>query len=575
MENIAVKIYDRNMQLLALLENAYSVGYETPFNGLWKASFTLPANDEKNAECQPFNFVEINDNGEHIGLFRILTSTTQRTNDGLMIEYSCEHVIATLLDDVLFQYHTVGNLGFFTSNVIEYILNKQTIQHWKLGTCSFARQFEYNWENETLYAALFSVSKPFDTPYMWKWDTSTYPWTLSLVEPPTGAETVIRYGHNMTGITKEIDPTSVITRIYPLGYGEGVNQLGIAEINNGVPYLDADTQAQFGIVKKVWVDRRFTSAESLKARAQAMLDEMKVPRVTYKVDAAELYALTKDPVHKFRTGSEVHVNDEELGIDYVARVVNVRKQDIKGQPGKVVLELANRTQDITGSMAELGMRQRINETYAQGATIIDTQDFADNCDPQHPAKLRFWVADEAIRINKVLLSFRSEPFRAYSQAVEGGGAYIGSVTSEAGGADIVTSGDSGIDVIKGWGWTEEADGHSHLFEEVRGHKHNISLPNHVHNVDINIPEHVHPIRYGIYEGPTASTVTVKVDGNTVPDLSINEDSVDIIDYLSTDSEGKIERGKWHEIEIVPNRLSRIECAVVVQQFIQSRGGTSA
>jgi phage minor structural protein len=45
----------------------------------------------------------------------------------------------------------------------------------------------------------------------------------------------------MVGIEKDEDPTEIITRLYPLGYGEGVNQLTISSVNNGVPYIDADT----------------------------------------------------------------------------------------------------------------------------------------------------------------------------------------------------------------------------------------------------------------------------------------------------------------------------------------------
>jgi phage minor structural protein len=574
-----IKVFDRNMQLQAILDKASTIGYETPYNGLWSASFTLPANDPKNAECQPFNFVEIYDHDEHIGLFRILPSSTQRTSDGAKVVYQCEHVIATLLDDVLFQYHTVGNLGYYTTQVIEYVLSKQLTPHWQLGTCSFTRQFEYNWENETLFAALFSVPKPFDTPYMWTWDTNTYPWTLNLVEPPTGAETYIRYGHNMTGITKDVDPTNVITRIYPLGYGEGVNQLNIAEINGGVPYLDAPTQAQYGVINKVWVDRRFTSAESLKGRAQAMLDEMSVPRISYKVDAVEYYAKTGDPVHKFRTGREVKVQDSELGIDVTVRVVNVRKQDIKGQPGKVVLELANRTQDIASSLADLDVRQRINEVYAQGATNVNIYELAENCDPTHPAKFRIWVPEEAVRINKVLLTYENEPFRANSRAISSAPATTSGpsskTTTASGGGETSSPGYWTLippqPLIGDFMMPAGDDNHVHAMYSV-SHVHTTDV--HVHNMDHThvIPPHTHEIQFGIYEGPTATSVYLLVDDNIVGGGDVVETNLDLVDYLELDDEGKIKRGQWHTIEIIPNTLSRIVANVVIQFFVNSRGG---
>lgn len=588
-----IKVYNQSLQLVAFLQNAFSIGYETPLNSLWMASFSLPADDPKNEECLPLRFVEIFDGNNRVELFRIMPNTARRSNDGKSITYQCEHALATLLDDVLFQFHQVGNLGYYTDQVMSYVLAKQTVTRWQLGTISFQRQFEYSWENENLLAALFSVPKPFTNEYMFTWDTSTYPWTLNLVEPPLGVHAHIRYGFNLKGIEKVTDPFDICTRLYCLGYGEGVNQLSISDVNGGLPYLDADTQAQYGIINRIFVDRRFTSAETLKARGEAMLEDLKMPRITYSVDAAELHALTNDPIDQFTTGTQVRVIDEELGIDVITRVVNKRRPDIKGSPGDVYLEIANKPQDIAGSIAELADRQRINEVYAQGATNIDSHDFTDNCDPDNPAVLRFYVAEEAIRINKVQLSFSSESFRAYSKAIEGGGgistttegggSFTSPVTSEGGGGDVITSGDSGIDVIYGTGVTQSAGDppHIHYFRDVQGHKHLIDIPSHTHIVDITIPDHAHDIElpdhtheieYGIYKGPVPTELSIKIDGNALPITDISGEDIDIIPYLSKDGDGRVGRGSWHEITITPNNLARISASVFIQCFIQSRGG---
>lgn len=574
-----IKVYDQQMQLVAFLENAFTVGYTMPFNALWTASFSLPANDEKNAECIAFRYVEIYDEHERLDLYRILPSSAKRANDGATITYQCEHVLATLIDDVMFQFHTVGNLGYYTKNVIEYILSKQIVAHWQVGTVNFTRQFEYNWENDNLLSALFSVPKPFDNEYMWTWDTSSYPWTLNLVEPPEELDAYIRYGVNMKGITKDEDPTELCTRLYCLGYGEGVNQLNIAEVNNGWPYLDADTQSLYGIKSRVWVDRRFTNPVTLMARGQAMLDELKTPRISYSVEAADLSSLTDDPLDKFKTGHKVRIIDEELGIDVISRVANVSKGDIFGNPGEVRLEIANRVQDISTSLSDLENRQRINETYAQGATNVDTHDFADNCDPTHPAKLRFWVNEQAVRINKLALTFECQPFRAYSKAVEAAPATTSGSSSKTttanGGATINTATGEQLWVLTGAysipDVMQNVNGHAH---GIVPHYHVFSIGDHVHNMEHNhiIPSHNHQIQFGIYEGATASAVGIIVDGNVVPGSATSADEFDLLPYLNKDEEGKIERGQWHSIEIVPNTLSRVTASVMSQVFIQSRGG---
>lgn len=419
MPKAAVQIYDLQMRRVAMLENAFTVGYETPFNGLWTASFSLPASDPKNAECKPLYFVELYDGDERLDLFRIMPNTAQRSSDGATITYDCEHVLATLIDDVLFQYHTIGNLGVYTEDVLRYVLSKQVTTRWQLGNVQFDRQFEYNWENETLLGAVISVPKPFVEEYQWTWDTTSYPWTLNLVQPSQVMEAHIRYGVNMQGIERQVDPTNICTRLYGLGWGEGVNQLNFAEINNGKPYIeDVAAQQNYGVISRIFVDQRFTSAETLKARCDALLEEMKTPLISYTVQATELFKLTGLPMHKFKTGKVVRIQDQELGIDIKSRVVNVRKGDIFGAPGEVEIEIANRTQDISSSIADLANRQRIQETYAQGATNYDSHNFADNCDPEHPAVLRFWIPEETVRINKVMLSFRTEAFRGYSKAID-------------------------------------------------------------------------------------------------------------------------------------------------------------
>jgi phage minor structural protein len=159
------QVFNRNMKRLAYLDNAVSVSYTLELNSLWTASFTMPANDLKNQYCDPLNFVEIFDGDERIDLFRIIGEDLERS-DGATRYYNCEHVLATLLNDVLFQYHQYGGYGIKTDEILNYVLGKQTTQNWLLGACDFARNFEYNWENTTLLAALFSVPECFDGEYV-------------------------------------------------------------------------------------------------------------------------------------------------------------------------------------------------------------------------------------------------------------------------------------------------------------------------------------------------------------------------------------------------------------------------
>lgn len=450
MENI-IRVYDRNMKKLAYLQNAYDIGYELTLNELWYASFTLPADDPKNIHCQPFNYVEIFDGRERIELFRIMPSRLTRNTKGDIV-YQCEHVLATLLDDVLFRYHQIGGLGIRTAQVIRYILDHQLTPRWQLGICEFERQFEYKWENENLLAALFSVPKPFDEKYRWEFDTTGSVWRLHLKKLPAKFKADIVYKKNMVEIQKEVDPTSIVTRLYCLGYGEGDNQLGIESVNNGLPYLQANGEATtWGIKSSILVDRRFENPETLKAYGQALLNELKNPYKSYSVKAVDLHRRDPNKYERFFPGDIVRIIDKEDNIIEDLPIVKVSKSDVTGNPGDIEIEIANKNRDIAGSISELQDRTRINEVYAQGATNLDSYHFMDNCDPNYPAVLKFYIPEETVRINKMLLSYEVSAFRAYSKAIAGGGAYA-DTTEDGGGMSTTTKSGGGTRT------TTESDG---------------------------------------------------------------------------------------------------------------------
>jgi phage minor structural protein len=609
MENI-IRVYGQNMKKLAYLQNAYNIGYELTLNELWTAQFTLPADDPKNLYCQPFNYVEIFDGGERVELFRIMPSDLTRGEQGT-ITYQCEHVLATLLDDVLFQYHQVGGGSIGTVAVLRYILDRQITNRWQLGYCDFDRRFEYKWENENLLAALFSVPRPFDERYRWEFDTTDSVWRLHLKKLPVKFKADIVYRKNMTEIKKEVDPTSIVTRLYCLGYGEGDNQLGIESVNDGVPYLQANGEATtWGIKSSILVDRRFESPETLKAYGQALLNELKNPFKSYSVQAVDLYRKSPEKYEKFFPGDIVRIIDKEDGITEDLPIIKVSKADITGSPGSVEIEIANKTRDIAGSISTLQERTRINEVYAQGATNQMIVPFADNADPANPAVMRLYIPDTLVRINKCILNYRLEPFRAYSKAVS---SVEGTTqTSESSGGEMMTSENSTVDVTSGGRFRgllgvfehnpiQPAGGHNHgigagrrlatedeegvgwvpyqdhthpmlipdMVYEIPAHSHRYENPRHSHKV--TIPGHGHVMGFGIYQGQTAESVTIKVDGQPIPSPEAGED-IDIISYLSVDSAGKVQRNTWHEVEITPGSMTRIVANIFMQIFTQSRGG---
>lgn len=461
-----VTIYDLGLHRKTYLENAFGIGYTLEHNALWTASFSLPAADPKNEFCRPRYFAEIFDGDERVDLFRIIGEDMTRSDRHVRV-YACEHVLATLLDSVLFGYTQYGGELHHTEDCLNYVLEHQTpfrnareaweetvdgetivhpaqpaLRNWVLADCEFDRQFEYKWENTNLLAALFSVPNCFDVEYSWEWDTTTFPWRISLKVPSDEMKSEIRYGRNMKEIRKTVDATKLANRIYALGYGEGVNQLTIASVNDGLPYVeDPESQLKYGLCPTILVDRRFENAENLKAYAKRILAESSEPYVSYQASAVDLHRLNGDSLSRFRPGEGVRVLDPEDDIRLRTRIVKVEKRDVTGDPGGVQITIANKSENVAGSIAELQNRALINDLYAQGATNQQIYNFSDNADAEHPATMLLYISDDVVRVNKVRLRVKFEPFRAFEKAAASYAQY--SATSDSGGGSTQTSSGGG------------------------------------------------------------------------------------------------------------------------------------
>lgn len=620
-----IRVLYLNRETTAILENAYNIGYEKQVNSIWQASFSLPLNNPKVEKVELLKYVEITDGAEYIGLFRIIPKLTSSTSNS--VTFQCEHVLATLLGSKLFKYHQLTN--YSTREALQYLLDQQKVKHIVLGTVAFNRYFHYSWENENLLSAIFNVPNPLNEQYRWYLDTTSYPWELNLLEVETEPTCRLKEGYNLIGFEIEEDPRSVYNRIYPLGAGEGVNQLGIESVNVGWPYIE-DVEPNEEIHETVWVDKRFVDAQTLKASAESLLKKWKKPIITWRASAADVSSITGLEIDKLREGKVLRIELDDYPTTEL-RIMKESKSDITGFPGNVQLEIGNSQEDLSTTQADLERRQQVNELYSQGAINILNFSYQDNCDNNIPVVIPFYVDDVVVNINTVELTFRTKNFRTYSRATEGGGATVKSTSSSGGTSKSTASGGASTHTSSGGGnhthvmfqatgsmsapsdmytATTGSDGiglayadnpmknyetltasgsHTHSVS-VPSHTHNFEIPSHTHSVavpsrthdftvpahthDITLPNYTHNVAHEIVESDSLpTTVQIKVDGNVVPFTSIISDRINLIDYLEKDTNGKVTRGT-HEVEILPNNLARIEADLILRVFIKSQlGGT--
>ena len=614
----SLEVFGLDMRRVAVLTTSLENHETEKLNGISTFSFKVPKNDTKTEYIKKRRFVRYDD-GE---AYRIIDLSDVKNAVGYK-HASCEHALATLADDVMFQDHVVGNIGQDTAYVINYILSFQRVQRWVLKRCDFSYSYEYGWSSENLLNALFSITKPFTDLFKFETNTHVYPYELSLVriDPQATPQFYVFERLNFLEEHRKEESGEVFTRLYGLGAGEGVNQVTIAEVNGGVPYLDAPQSSidEFGLVSGIFIGREYDSPETLKSIMEATLQEVSQPLISSSVKAVDLHEINRRDLLLAQVGDIIQLSDGY-------RTYITEKSKNHDEPGNMTLGISNKTKDMASSLASLADRQRIESTYSQGATQLWANTTIDNASPSDGSVHPIWMPTDAKIVNSVMVKIEMSKFRAYSKTTSSGGGSAqtssasggGSHTSSSGGSALATSGSSSIrttavtqtidqgntgrSAVGGssattgttnshthsyyrppysdgnYGWHQHyysfSGTHSHNME----HTHTVEMPAHTHTVSISahshsvsIPDHTHSIEYGIfYASDTPSSAIVYIENIYAFSIGTSFEG-DITQYL-VGSDGKIPRGRYIDLKVVPNTLARVTISSAPQAFIQSKIG---
>ena len=701
------KIYDLNLRCTGELRTAEITDLKLKDTPLSCVTVTVPTKEIGSFGYR--QFVEIFDAaGKRIDLFRVTEIPKGVYGRAGTKKLKCDQVLCTLSDDITPTYMQIGGNGQPLESCIRQVLACQQTARWKLGRCDFVTLYEYSFASEGLLSALLKLIEPIPDALMTT-DTTSYPWTLNVVRADDTDATELRDSRNMEEISEEVLDTDFATRLYPLGYGEGVNQLNIKSVNGGMAYIDSPTQALWGVVSKPYVDTTITDAATLLAQGRAALELCCNPHVSYGVTCKDISILTGEPLDAFYTGRMARIIYRDYGLTIRARVREIHYPKPITEPWNAKLTIANRSADVASVIAQLQRTSRIEQLYGQGSTTFYAGGIEQNADAETPAEGDIYIPDDMVHINAIMLKVTLSSFRADSKGAKGGGGTVtttqasggGTQTSEAGGGatltvekrtvsevkmtgspmqdgavnahtgfaktsggdnmsetdgasgstgsggggnpgvsrneggamtstdeagkhshgsnnthrhtfDGVSVGKTGYTSYNGAGSTTSTGAHSHGMghwhsfdshtHSIGSHKHDmthrhdfshyhmvnvavtvpavsVDIPNHTHKVNIpahshsfTLQSHTHEIRYGIYEGEIASGVTIKVDGTAIPPEKVSGSEIDVIPYLSKDNNGRIVRGMWHEVSVVPDKLTRIQADLFVQTFVTSYTG---
>ena len=438
------RIYDLNLRRTGELRTAEITDLKLKDTPLSCVTVTVPTKDIVSFGYR--QFVEIFDAaGKRIDLFRVTEIPKGVYSRAGTKKLKCDQVLCTLSDDITPTYMQIGGNGQPLESCIRQVLACQQTARWKLGRCDFATLYEYSFASEGLLSALLKLIEPIPDALMTT-DTSSYPWTLNVVRADDTDATELRYSRNMEEISEEVLDTDFATRLYPLGYGEGVNQLNIKSVNGGTAYIDSPTQALWGVVSKPYVDTTITDAATLLAQGRAALELCCNPHVSYGVTCKDISILTGEPLDAFYTGRMARIIYRDYGLTIRARVREIHYPKPITEPWNAKLTIANRSADVASVIAQLQRTSRIEQLYGQGSTTFYSGGIEQNADKDTPAEGDIYIPDDMVHINAIMLKVTLSAFRADSKGAKGGGGTVtttrasggGTQTSEAGGGATLT-----------------------------------------------------------------------------------------------------------------------------------------
>lgn len=190
-----------------------------------------------------------------------------------------------------------------------------------------------------------------------------------------GTDTKIELAVNLKTISREIDETSVITRLYPLGakLTDSEKRLTIGSVNSGKDYIeDSALVAKYGVISgtQTWDD--VTQASVLKTKATAYLKNANKAKKQYKITAVDLSTIDMN-FEQFELGCWYRVVNPLMGIDEDLRIIGITIN--LDSPEQSELTFGDKFETMTGFMTAKtkSLQTAIDDNEFRNRQVIDSK----------------------------------------------------------------------------------------------------------------------------------------------------------------------------------------------------------
>lgn len=190
-----------------------------------------------------------------------------------------------------------------------------------------------------------------------------------------GTDTKIELAVNLKTISREVDETSVITRLYPLGtkLTDSEKRLTIGSVNGGKDYIeDSALVAKYGVISgtQTWDD--VTQASILKTKATAFLKSANKAKKQYKITAVDLSTIDMN-FEQFELGCWYRIVNPLMGIDEDLRIIGITIN--LDSPEQSELTFGDKFETMTGFMTAKtkSLQTAIDDSEFRNRQVIDSK----------------------------------------------------------------------------------------------------------------------------------------------------------------------------------------------------------
>nr|DAF33955.1 MAG TPA: tail protein [Caudoviricetes sp.]DAS88011.1 MAG TPA: tail protein [Caudoviricetes sp.] len=191
-----------------------------------------------------------------------------------------------------------------------------------------------------------------------------------------GTDTTIELAVNLKAISREVDETAVITRLYPLGakLTDSEKRLTIGSVNGGKDYIeDSSLVAKYGVISgtQIWDD--VTLASNLLGKGKEYLKSVNRAKVQYQITALDLSRIDKH-IEQFELGCWYRVKNSLMGIDEDLRIVGI-SIDLDNPQQASQLTFGDRFETLSGFMTAKtqSLQSAIDNSEFRNRQVIDSK----------------------------------------------------------------------------------------------------------------------------------------------------------------------------------------------------------